>query len=120
MTEERKVHTDHPDAHVERSYDGDAFITHFAKRGARETIIMDANGHTLRSTVSPRRTYMYVSNLKPLVTMGHNVVRDLNPSNDMTFLRLRSDGGEVNITLGKDFILIVIQRIKRKSSLKTN
>ncbi|BFG05633.1 dynein light chain roadblock-type 1 [Drosophila madeirensis] len=102
--------------HKDRSYDGDAFIAQFALRGAREIIILDADGNTLRSTVSPRRTFVYVSSLKPLVTMARNVVRDLNPSNDVTFMRLGSNGGEVHIALGTDFILIVIQRIKRKST----
>ncbi|XP_022231695.2 dynein light chain roadblock-type 1 [Drosophila obscura] len=116
MSAEKKGHPENE--HIDRSYDGDAFINHFARRGAREIIIMDASGNTLRSTVSPRRTHMYVSSLKPLVTMARNVVRDLNPSNDITFMRLRSNGGEVHITLGTDFILIVIQRIKRKSTPK--
>jgi len=37
------------------------------------------------------------------------VVRDLDPSNDMTFLRVRSKKHEIMVAPDKDFILIVIQ-----------
>ncbi|XP_068147432.1 dynein light chain roadblock-type 1 [Drosophila tropicalis] len=98
---------------LERTYDGAAFVNLFAHRGAREIIILDGDGHPLRSTISHRRTLLYASYLKPLVSMARNVVRDLNPSNQMTFMRIRSTVNEVHITMGKGFILIVVQRLKK-------
>ncbi|XP_017070511.1 dynein light chain roadblock-type 1 [Drosophila eugracilis] len=102
-----------------RSYDGDAFVSLFARRGARDIMILDAQGMPLRSTCSQRRTFFFVSNLKPLLFMARNVVRDLDPSNDITFMRIRSNVGEIHMTLGTDFILIMVQKLKRnrKSSI---
>ncbi|KAH8301740.1 hypothetical protein KR059_010305, partial [Drosophila kikkawai] len=96
-----------------RSYDDDAFIKLFDHRGGRDIIIMDNNGLPLRSTSSQRRTIFLVGNLKPLLFMARNVVRDLDPSNDITFMRIRSNIGEVHMTLGSEFILIVVQRFKK-------
>ncbi|XP_017125380.1 dynein light chain roadblock-type 1 [Drosophila elegans] len=96
-----------------RSYDGDAFVDLFAHRGGRDIIILDNQGVPLRSTSSPRRTFLYVSNLKPLLFMARNVVRDLDPSNDITFMRIRSNIGEIHMTLGAEFILIVIQKFRK-------
>ncbi|ALC41898.1 CG16837 [Drosophila busckii] len=98
----------------ERAYDGDAFVNHFARRGAREIIVMDAKGRPMRSTLSHRRTYAYAVNLTPLTEMARNVVRDLDPSNDVTFMRLRSPRHEVHVTLSDEFIVVVIQRLKAK------
>ncbi|KAH8339982.1 hypothetical protein KR067_004825, partial [Drosophila pandora] len=102
----------------DRSYDDDAFVSLFAHRGGRDIIIMDAQGVPLRSTSSQKRTLMYVSNLKPLLFMARNVVRDLDPSNDITFMRIRSNIGEIHMTLGSDFNLIVVQRFRRKFGTK--
>ncbi|KAH8233527.1 hypothetical protein KR026_009395, partial [Drosophila bipectinata] len=102
----------------DRSYDDDAFVQLFAHRGGRDIIIMDAQGSPLRSTSSQKRTIMYVSNLKPLLFMARNVVRDLDPSNDITFMRIRSNIGEIHMTLGTDFNMIVIQRFRRKFGTK--
>ncbi|XP_043645077.1 dynein light chain roadblock-type 1 [Drosophila teissieri] len=99
-----------------RSYDGDAFVNMFVRRGARDIIILDSHGVPLRSTCSQRRTFVYVSNLKPLLFMARNVVRDLDPSNDITFMRIRSNMGEIHMTLGADFILIVVQKLRRLRS----
>ncbi|XP_016972393.1 dynein light chain roadblock-type 1 [Drosophila rhopaloa] len=97
----------------DRSYDDDAFVTLFGHRGGRDIIILDNHGVPLRSTCSQRRTFHYVSNLKPLLFMARNVVRDLDPSNDITFMRIRFSVGEIHMTLGSDFILIVVQKFKK-------
>lgn len=97
-----------------RAYDDDAFVNHFAIRGAREIIVMDASGRPLRSTVSQRRSYAYANHLHALATMARNVVRDLDPSNDVTFMRLRSTRQEIHISINQDFIVVVIQRLKKQ------
>ncbi|KAH8254657.1 hypothetical protein KR032_011560, partial [Drosophila birchii] len=96
-----------------RSYDDDAFVKFFGRRGGRDIIILDNLGVPLRSTSSHRRTIFLVGNLRPLLFMARNVVRDLDPANDITFMRIRSNIGEIHMTLGSDFILIVVQRFKK-------
>ncbi|XP_023037713.1 dynein light chain roadblock-type 2 [Drosophila willistoni] len=107
-------------ADQDRSYDGDAFVNLFAHRGAREILVLDGNGYPLRSTISHRRTYIYASYLKPLTSMARNVVRDLDPANDVVFMRIRSEINEVHITTGKEFILIVVQKLKKRLEKPSN
>ncbi|XP_016947804.1 dynein light chain roadblock-type 1 [Drosophila biarmipes] len=103
-----------------RSYDGDAFVNLFGHRGAKDIMILDNHGVPLRSTASQRRTFHYVSNLKPLLLMARNVVRDLDPSNDITFMRIRSNMGEIHMTLGAEFMLIIVQKLRKlRRSLST-
>lgn len=47
--------------------------------------------------------------MSQLADKARSVVRDLDPSNDMTFLRVRSKKHEIMVAPDKDFILIVIQ-----------
>ncbi|EDW00657.1 dynein light chain roadblock-type 2 [Drosophila grimshawi] len=93
-------------------YDDDSFVQHFKKRGAREIIVMDSTGKPLRSTVSQRRTLMLASLLQPLATMARNVVRDLDPANEVTFMRIRSEIHEVHMAINPEFIVVVVQKLK--------
>lgn len=43
---------------------------------------------------------------------ARNVVRDLDPSNDLTFFRVQSDKREIMVAPDKNFTLIVIQLIE--------
>lgn len=47
--------------------------------------------------------------MSSLSDKAKSVVRDLDPSNDLTFLRVRSKKHEIMVAPEKDFILIVIQ-----------
>lgn len=98
----------------DRPYDDDAFVTRFAARQARDIIVMDGSGKPIRSTLSQKRSYLYASQFKALSSMARNVVRDLDPSNDVTFMRMRTPMVEVHISLNREFILAVIQKLYRK------
>lgn len=47
--------------------------------------------------------------MSQLSDKARSVVRDLDPGNDLTFLRIRSKKHEIMVAPDKDFILIVIQ-----------
>jgi dynein light chain roadblock-type len=54
-------------------------------------------------------THKYAANMSALASKARSVVRDLDPTNDLTFLRVRSKKHEVMLAPDKDFLLIVIQ-----------
>lgn len=51
----------------------------------------------------------YAGLISQLSDKARSVVRDLDPTNDLTFLRIRSKKHEVMVAPDKEFILIVIQ-----------
>jgi len=53
--------------------------------------------------------HKYSANLSQLASKARSVVRDLDPQNDLTFLRIRSKKHEIMVAPDKDFLLIVIQ-----------
>ena len=44
-----------------------------------------------------------------LTSKARSVVRDIDPTNDLTFLRIRSKKHEIMVAPEKDYLLIVVQ-----------
>lgn len=66
-------------------------------------------GVAIKSTLDNTSTVQYAGLMGQLADKARSVVRDLDPSNDLTFLRIRSKKHEIMIAPDKDFIMIVIQ-----------
>ncbi|KAF6253888.1 putative bithoraxoid-like protein [Scenedesmus sp. NREL 46B-D3] len=54
-------------------------------------------------------TQDYASMIPSLTALARNMVRELDPQNDMEFLRVRSAKHEVMVAPKGDYVLIVIQ-----------
>lgn len=66
-------------------------------------------GIPVKSTLDNTTTVQYAGLMSQLSDKARSVVRDLDPGNDLTFLRVRSKKHEIMVAPDKDFILIVIQ-----------
>lgn len=53
----------------------------------------------------------YAANISQLATKARSVVRDLDPQNDLTFLRIRSKKHEIMVAPDNEFLLIIIQSL---------
>lgn len=67
------------------------------------------SGIPIKTTLDNSTTVQYAGLISSLTDKARSVVRDLDPSNDLTFLRIRSKKHEIMIAPDKEFILIVIQ-----------
>ncbi|EQC37210.1 dynein light chain roadblock-type [Saprolegnia diclina VS20] len=81
-------------------------------KGVEGYVIADKNGAVLRrhphmDTASAER---YSSFMKELTTKARGVVRDLNPKNDLQYLRIRLKKFEILVAHEKEFLVIVIQK----------
>lgn len=81
---------------------------HKTIRGSKLTVIFVV-GVAVKSTLDNTSTVQYAGLMGQLADKARSVVRDLDPSNDLTFLRIRSKKHEIMIAPDKDFIMIVIQ-----------
>lgn len=66
-------------------------------------------GIPIRSTLDNTTTVQYAGLISSLSDKARSVVRDLDPSNDLTFLRIRSKKHEIMVAPDKEFLLIVVQ-----------
>ncbi|OQR93377.1 hypothetical protein THRCLA_08457 [Thraustotheca clavata] len=81
-------------------------------KGVEGYVIADKNGAVLRrhphmDIASAER---YSSFMKELTTKARGVVRDLNPKNDLQYLRIRLKKFEILVAHEKEFLVIVIQK----------
>ena len=66
-------------------------------------------GATLQTTLSEEQTAEHAAMLSQLTSRASNLVRDLDPTDELSMLRVRSRNREIMIAPDKEFILIVIQ-----------
>uniref|UniRef100_A0A3Q3LZ71 Dynein, light chain, roadblock-type 1 n=1 Tax=Mastacembelus armatus TaxID=205130 RepID=A0A3Q3LZ71_9TELE len=80
---------------------GDRFVTDFSSH--------TENGIPVKTTLDNSTTVQYAALIHQLVMKARSTVRDIDPQNDLTFLRVRSKKNEIMIAPDKDYFLIVIQ-----------
>lgn len=78
-------------------------------RGVQGLIVINSEGIPVRTTLDNSTTVQYAGLLHSLAAQARNCVRDIDPQNDLTFLRVRSKKNEIMVAPDKDYMLIVIQ-----------
>uniref|UniRef100_A0AAY5ESD5 Dynein light chain roadblock n=1 Tax=Electrophorus electricus TaxID=8005 RepID=A0AAY5ESD5_ELEEL len=80
-----------------------------SQKGVQAIIIVNAEGIPVKTTLDNSSTVQYAGLIHQLVMKARSTVRDIDPQNDLTFLRVRSKKNEIMIAPDKDYFLIVIQ-----------
>lgn len=80
-----------------------------AHKGVAGVIVVNGEGIPIKTTLENHVSVQYAGLMSSLVDKARAVVRDLDPTNDLTFLRIRSKKSEVMIAPDREFILIVVQ-----------
>ena len=65
---------------------------------------MNADGIPIRPSkgMDDETSHKYAANVAQLAAKARSVIRDLDPQNDLTFLRIRSKKHEIMIAPGRD------------------
>ncbi|XP_025776696.1 dynein light chain roadblock-type 2 [Puma concolor] len=78
-------------------------------KGVMGTMVVNAEGIPIRTTLDNSTTVQYAGLLHQLTMKAKSTVRDIDPQNDLTFLRIRSKKHEIMVAPDKEYLLIVIQ-----------
>lgn len=78
-------------------------------KGVKGVLIMNNDGCPIRSNLSSEDTDNYSALVSQLTIKACSVVRSLDDTDDLAFLRIRSKKHELMICPDKDYILVVIQ-----------
>uniref|UniRef100_A0A2K5F5U0 Dynein light chain roadblock-type 2 n=1 Tax=Aotus nancymaae TaxID=37293 RepID=A0A2K5F5U0_AOTNA len=78
-------------------------------KGVIGTVVVNAEGIPIRTTLDNSTTVQYAGLLHQLTMKAKSTVRDIDPQNDLTFLRIRSKKHEIMVAPDKEYLLIVIQ-----------
>ncbi|KAM3620678.1 uncharacterized protein V6R79_000457 [Siganus canaliculatus] len=79
------------------------------QKGVQGIIVVNSEGIPIKTTMDSASTVQYAGLIHQLVMKARSTVRDIDPQNDLTFLRVRSKKNEIMIAPDKDYFLIVIQ-----------
>ena len=79
--------------------------------GVEYILILNNEGKVIYSSSDQHDSKTYADVITKLTTKARSVVRDLQPQNDLTFLRMRTKGKEFLIAPEKDYVLIVVQKM---------
>lgn len=82
--------------------------------GVLGVIVVNDDGLPIRSTMDNSTTQLYAGNYCKLAALAQSSVRDLDPLNDLKFLRVRSKKTEIMVAPENEYILIVIQNPNKK------
>lgn len=75
-------------------------------------MIVNSEGIPIKTTILDGEAQtQYAHLITALATKARHCVRDLDPTNDLTFLRIRTTRSEILVAPDKDFVLIVIQML---------
>lgn len=78
-------------------------------KGVLGIIVINQEGIPIRTTMDNSTTVQYAGLILELTAKARSTVRDIDPSNDLTFLRIRSKKHEIMVAPDKDYMLIVVQ-----------
>ncbi|XP_061567387.1 dynein light chain roadblock-type 1-like [Cololabis saira] len=81
-----------------------------SQEGVEGVIVFSKDGIPIRSTLDNPSTVEYVGLVEQLVITAKKTVLELDPTSDLTFLRLRTKKNEIMVAPDKDYIMIVIQK----------
>ncbi|CDS43359.1 dynein light chain [Echinococcus multilocularis] len=78
--------------------------------GVIGVIVSNREGIAIRTTLENSLTVHYCGLIQALLNKSFSVVKDLDPTNDLTFLRIRSKKNEIMVAPQREYVLIVIQK----------
>lgn len=80
-----------------------------AHKGVMGVIIVNHEGIPIKTSLDNATSVLYSGLIGQLTEKAKNVVREMDSTNELSFLRLRSRRHEILIAPDREFILIVIQ-----------
>lgn len=83
-------------------------------RGVVALMVTNREGLVLRSNLDITTTKLYSAQYQKLIKMAHSAVRELDPENELCFIRVRNKQHEIMVAPAEDLILIVVQMIEKE------
>ena len=75
-------------------------------------LVVNSSGQLVHSSLDDLQTTYYVQRCSGLVALARATIRDIDPTNDVQFLRVKSREYELLMATTKEYTLIVKQKTK--------
>ena len=74
-------------------------------------IVMNPSGHLMHSNLDDTKTTYYVQRCRALIELARSSIRDIDPTDNVQFLRIKSRQYELLMAVAKEYTLLVKQKI---------
>ncbi|EDO39602.1 predicted protein [Nematostella vectensis] len=79
--------------------------------GVMGWLVINNQGEPIKSSMDIPTTQLYASEFAPLAHFAHSAVRDMDPQNELRFIRVRTNKMEFMVAPDNEYLLIVIQKV---------
>jgi dynein light chain roadblock-type len=73
-------------------------------------MVVGNDGYPIRSSLDSATTINYLENFSSLIELARYTVRNLDPTDELNFLRMRTSDYEIMIAPEKEYSLLVLQK----------
>ncbi|XP_068140913.1 dynein light chain roadblock-type 1 [Drosophila tropicalis] len=77
--------------------------------GAQGAILVNDEGIPIRTSMDVTSSQKYAGKMAPLIKMARSMISDLEPGDDLSYLRLRTRRNELMVASENDHMVILIQ-----------
>ncbi|CAG7833995.1 unnamed protein product [Allacma fusca] len=81
-------------------------------RGVLGVIIAARDGMPIKTTMDNTSTVLYVGTAIALFERSQSLVRDVDPSNALQFMRIRTAKYELMVSVEEEYIVVAVQNTK--------
>ncbi|KAJ6646702.1 Dynein light chain roadblock-type 2 [Pseudolycoriella hygida] len=87
------------------------------KKDVSDALVIDLNGYPMKSTMSDELTLRHIGLYGQVIDKARFMLTQLDPNDEITFMRIRSKNHEVIITPDDKCIFLVIQNPRSEDRL---
>lgn len=74
-------------------------------------MICNYAGVSVKSTMNAQETQKYSRSISSLADRARSMIRELDSTNDLIFLRVRTKKNEIMVAPDNDYLLVVVQHL---------
>jgi len=78
-------------------------------KGVIGTVVVNKDGACIKSTLEPSISNQYSNILGSLINQATTMFREMDPSNDVTFMRVRTKKCQFMVVPDNEYLFIVVQ-----------
>ncbi|UJR32031.1 hypothetical protein I4U23_019499 [Adineta vaga] len=78
-------------------------------KGVQGSLIINNDGIPIRSSLDSSLTQQYAALIKSLSDKARSAIRDIDPTNELVFFRMRTKKHEILVAPEKEYTMIVLQ-----------
>ena len=89
------------------------------QNGVKAVVVLNGDDLPIHSTVDSTMTMALANSCRPIERLSRSTVRDIDPTNDLVLIRMRTHKSEIMIVPEEENLLVVLQNIDKNEPQPT-